>query len=230
MRHRLVLSVILLGLLSIQPVCAAQPIIVNFGINGLFQTTTANITLQNTDIALLDNAKSTNYELYGAVYVPYASFRGYYQPQKTFTADITLPESFSKDKKILPVSSTFTTGNYRLELVVPLRVNRQTLIEPTIVYQVISQTVSLTGKDYSCADSQKLASGGVGAVVTENISRNTTLIAKFFVATDTSLFDIRYLLHGRMGFVGLGYRQHRLVTEKFTIKTAGPAIEIGLMF
>ena len=202
-----------------------------------FVSTSASTSVKGYEIShqsdLNLNKSQTLYELYGAVYINSAAIKGYYLFPKTVSGDGLLTklivDAKAKDD-LLPVSTNYTLSGGRVELAIPLRINKACLLEPAIAYQAISQNLKITGDNYNYTDAPRLSSFGIGLELTEYFTDYDSLKAKFLATSNSSLFNIHYRRNSKMGFVGIGYDWLNLDTPNTKTRMSGPTIEVGVKF
>jgi hypothetical protein len=215
---------------------AAQQYALDIGVTPFFDKLSASATIKNIDVALNDqlglDKNNTLWEGFAAINTRTCSLRGYYLFPKSVSADSLLPVTIAvdKDKKPIPVTTTFTLKANRLEVAVPLRVNRFVMVEPMFVYQTISPVVSITGKGYSFTSNPKLSAAGIGVELTEKVARNTLVRLKYVATANMSLFEAeaRYV-DGAM-FFGGGYSCWNYDTAGMKVRVQGPMARAGFRF
>lgn len=202
-----------------------------------FLSTSASTSIAGHEIShqndLNLNKSHTLYELYGAIYVSQAAIKGYYLFPKTISGDGRLNklivDAKSKDD-LIPVSASYALSSGRIELAIPYRLNRACLIEPSVVYQSITQNLNITGANYSYADTPKTASFGLGIEITESFSAYDSLNAKLIATQNTSLFSLKYRRNDNRGYVGVGYDWWNIDTPNTKTRMSGPGVEVGVKF
>ena len=202
-----------------------------------FMSTAASTSIKGYEIShqsdLNLNKSQTLYELYGAVYINSAAIKGYYLFPKTVSGDGLLTKLIVDTKAkedLLPVSTNYTLSGGRVELAIPLRINKACLLEPTIAYQAISQNLNITGDNYNYTDAPRLSSFGIGLELTENFTDSDALNAKFLVTANTSLFSVKYRRNDKRGFIGVGYDWWNIDTPNMKTRMNGPVVEVGVKF
>ena len=218
----------------------AQGATFNAGIAPVFGTISVCSTIKNTeirhneDLGITKNA--TLYEGFLSLYTRQVSVRAYYLFPKSLNGEGLLPAGIATDTKDaskdkpLAVNSTFTLNSNRIELAIPLRINRLMLVEPIFLYQTITPSITITGKDYSFSHVPKTTLTGGGVEITENISGNTTLNLKYLATSNTSLLAIKCLVYTNTMSIGGGYSWWNYSGDRFNARIYGPMAEAKIMF
>jgi hypothetical protein len=217
----------------------AQGVGWNFGVTPMFASINSSANIKNFEIRHQDDLgwgrTTIFYEIHGAIYSRQASIRAYYLFQKAFNGDGLLPPGIAEKTKggkdePLPVSSSFTLNASRVELAIPVRLNRSLLIEPMFIYQTISPSITITGKDYSFSHNPKISAVGLGLEITEMVSRNSVLRFKYLATQKTQMFEAKYLVYEKNMFFGGGYSCWTFQDDNFNARIQGPTAEVGLNF
>jgi hypothetical protein len=212
----------------------------NAGITPVFGSVSVCSTIKNTEIRHNEDLGITKnamlFEGFLSLYTRQVSVRAYYLFPKGLTGEGLLPSGIATDAKDaskdkpLAVNSTFTLNSNRIELAVPIRINRLFLIEPIFLYQTITPSVTITGKDYSFNHDSKTTLAGGGVEVTKNISGNTTLNFKYLATANTSLFTAKCLFYTNNMSMGGGYSWWSYSGDRFNARIYGPMAELKIMF
>lgn len=218
----------------------AQGAAINVGLHPTFANIATASVIKNTEIRHQDdlglNKNAALYEMVVGVYTQQASIRAYYLFPITMSADGLLPAGVASDAKdatkdkALAVNSTYTLNANRIELAIPFRVNRLLLVEPIFLYQTISPSITITGKDYSFNHSPKFSTAGCGLEITENVSRNSVLRFKYLATPKMSYFEAKYLIYDRNMFFGGGYSCWSYIGDNLNARIQCPIAEVGFYF
>lgn len=202
-----------------------------------FFSTSASTSIAGNEIShqteLNLNKSNTLYELCGAIHVSQAAIKGYYLFPKTISGDGRLNKLIVDPKakdELFPVSASYALSSGRVELAVPYRLNRACLIEPSVVYQSITQTLSITGANFNYTDTPKMAAFGLGIEITESFSAHDSLNAKLIATQNSSLFSLKYRRNDNRGHVGVGYDWWNIDALNTKIRMSGPCVEVGVKF
>lgn len=187
----------------------------------------------DTDLNLSKN--KTIYTLYGAIFLNHLAVKGYYIFPVVTSGDGRVLQVVSDPKKkpadgFYQVSSNYTFSGNRIELAFPYRLNNLCLLEPFALYQTTTQSINITGKDYSYTDSTTNKSFGLGLQLTESLSSYDQLKAKFLATSNANMFQIKYLRTHKTGALGVGYDWLTIDNPNIKTRISGPTLEIGVRF